>query len=515
MSAPRAPRLLAAATLAVAPIVALLPHAAAHAAATPHRRPPALTRVAASTGAAMATTAGTRSHARGNSHRAACAGAADLVVAAPYATVDGQARAGAVTLYRGTREIGVLAQGSAGIPGSPERGDSFGSAVVSGDFDGDGCGDLAIGVSEEFAGTPVPDGADGNGIVQLLRGSADGLKPAGTLDVTRLGRPRDTDRFGAALASGDLDGDGDDELVVGIPGLSEGGGVGVFGMKGRDLRAKGTLVTQATPWVAQEHIEGDQFGAAVAVGDFDGDGRAEVAIGAPGDTVGPTTSGGGSVTIADVRRRQAGMYTQNSPGVPGEAEKWDSFGAALAAGDFDRDGRDDLAIGTPGEGLDAFQDGPMYGNGAVHVLYGTRRGLTAIGSEFWSRKTKGIRGKSLNTDRLGSALAAGDLNGDGDAELAIGLPGGNRVLVLAGTRTGGLTANHAVILTGRPGHPGDLYGSAVTINDAGLAVGAPGAGRVTLIPATTRKGSYTGLHPRNTTTLTAPKPALFGFSLTS
>ncbi|WP_214408963.1 FG-GAP repeat protein [Sphaerisporangium fuscum] len=482
MRASRASRLLAAATLAAVPSVLTATPASARVA------PPPPARISA-------------------------CDVPGLAVAAPYDTVEGRSRAGTVTLFRGTKKIAVLSQATAGIAGTPERGDSFGSAVVSGDFDGDGCADLAIGASEEFAGPAVPDGADGNGVVQLLYGTANGFRPGGTLDVTHLGRSRDTDRFGAALAAGDLDGDGDDELVVGVPGLEEGGGAGVFGLRRHGVDGKGSLITQATSWVAQDHAEGDQFGAAVAAGDFDGDGRDELAIGAPGDDVG-TTSGGGSVTIADLRARQAGVYTQNSPGVPGAAERWDSFGAALASGDFDRDGRDDLAIGVPGEGLDAFQDGPMYGNGGVHVLYGTTRGLTAIGSEFWSRKTKGIRGRSLNTDRLGAALAAGDLNGDGDAELAIGLPGGGKVIVLAGTRTGGLTVRHNMILKGRHGRPGDLYGSSVAITPAGLVVGAPGAGRVTLVPSSVKKGSYTGLRPSAARTLTGPAKGLFGFAMT-
>jgi hypothetical protein len=443
---------------------------------------------------------------------AAACGAPLLAVAAPYDTVDGQSRAGTVALFDGTRKVAVLSQDSPGVADSPERGDSFGSALATGDFNGDGCADLAIGASEEFAGTPVPDGADGDGIVQLMYGTAHGLKAAASLDVTHLGRSRDTDRFGAALTAGDLDGDGDDELVVGIPGLQGGGGAAVFGLKGRAPSGKGTLITQSTPWVAGDHSDTDQFGTAVAAGDFDGDGRSELAIGAPGDDIG-TAYGAGSVTIADLRARQAGVYTQNSPGVPGAAEKGDSFGTTLAAGDFDHDGRDDLAVGVPGEGLDAFQDGPMYGNGGVHVLYGTGRGLTAIGGEFWSRKTKGIRGESLNTDRLGSSLAAGDLNGDGDAELAIGLPGSGLVLVLAGTRAGGLTAKHHVFLKGRAGHPGDLYGSSVAVTRAGLVVGSPGAGRVTLIPSATRKGSYTGLRPAGARLLAGQAGGLFGFAV--
>ncbi|GAA1260526.1 hypothetical protein GCM10009677_09800 [Sphaerisporangium rubeum] len=435
-----------------------------------------------------------------------------LAVAAPYATVDGATRAGSVTLYRGTKATSTLTQGSGEIGDTPERGDSFGSALVTGDFDGDGCADLAIGASEEFAGTPVPDGADGNGVVHLLRGTPHGLKAAGTLDVTHLKRSRGTDRFGAALAAGDLDGDGDDELIVGVPGLEDGGGVALFGMRGRRPDGTGSLITQRTRWVAQEPGETDQFGAAVAAGDFDGDGDDEIAIGAPGDDVGDKP-GAGSFTIADPRARQAGVYTQNSPGMPGDAEKFDGLGATLAAGDFDGDGHDDLAAGVPGEGLDAYQDGPMYGDGAVHVLYGRGGGLTAAGSEFWSRESKGVAGRNRPTDRLGSALAAGDLNGDGDAELAMGLPGGNAVLVLAGTRTGGLTANHNLTVYGRKGHPGDNYGASVAVTPSGLVVGAPGAGRVVLVPSAVRKGSYTGLRPAGAVTLSGPEGALFGFAV--
>ncbi|MDH2429602.1 FG-GAP-like repeat-containing protein [Sphaerisporangium sp. TRM90804] len=480
MSASRATRLLAAATLVVVPPICALSPAPAQAAAKPSR---------------------------------AC-GAALLAVAAPYATVDGQARAGTVTLYRGTRKAATLSQGAGGLDDTPERGDAFGSALAAGDFDGDGCADLAVGASEEATGAPVPGGADGNGVVHLLRGTARGLEPAGTLDMSRLGRRAGTDRFGAALAAGDLDGDGDDELVVGAPGTREGGGVGVFGMNGRETAGRGTLITRATPWARHRHTPTDQFGAAVAAGDFDGDGRAEVAVGTPGDDVGDR-SGAGSFTVVDPRARRATVFTQNSPGVSGEAEKWDGVGTALAAADFDHDGRADLAVGVPGEGLDSFQDGPMYGDGAVHVLYGTARGLSASGAQFWSGRARGIKLGTRNTDRLGSALAAGDLNGDGDAELAVGLPGRGAALVLPGTRAGGLTSVHHVVVKGRKGRPGDLSGSALAVTPSGLVTGSPGAARVTLTPSHVRKGSYTGLRPDASRVLSGPADALFGFAVTS
>lgn len=414
-----------------------------------------------------------------------------LAVAAPYATVRGQARAGTVTLYAerdGTPvKARVLHQGADGIGDVPERGDAFGSALARGDFDGDGCADLAIGASEEFAGRPVP-GADGHGAVHVLYGTPGGPGHARTLDVTRLGRDRGTDRFGAALAAGDLDGDGDDELVVGAPGVAGGGAVGVFGMRGRPAYGKGTLLTQATGWVGQEPGETDQFGAALAIGDFDGDGRGEIAVGAPGD--GGLRYGSGVVTILDLRRRYAGTYTQESPNVKGDGEKWDAFGAALATGDFDADGRDDLAVGVPGEDLSARQRGMDYGDGAVDVLYGSPRGLTALRGEIWTQNI--LSGTPRYFDRFGTSLAAGDLNGDGDDELVVGVPGEDAVQVIAGTRTGGLTRRHDVLLKGRKGSD---FGASVLVADRRLLVAAPGRGELTLVPGRVRKGSYPGVVP--------------------
>uniref|UniRef100_UPI001963815F FG-GAP and VCBS repeat-containing protein n=1 Tax=Nonomuraea lactucae TaxID=2249762 RepID=UPI001963815F len=124
-------------------------------------------------------------------------GRPDLAVAAPY----DDRRAGSVTVLYGDGRRTRLVQER------PEPGDSFGSALAVGEFDGDGCADLAVGVSEEFAGDRVP-GADGNGAVQLYHGSPHGLRAAGQLTLPAPS----SDRFGAALAAGDLDGDGRDEL---------------------------------------------------------------------------------------------------------------------------------------------------------------------------------------------------------------------------------------------------------------------------------------------------------------
>ncbi|MFE3454538.1 FG-GAP-like repeat-containing protein [Nonomuraea sp. NPDC059194] len=427
-------------------------------------------------------------------------GLPDLAIAAPYESVEGRSRAGAVTIRYGSGRQARLSQATPGVPGDPELGDSFGSALAVGDFDGDGCADLAVGVSEEFFGTPVP-GADGNGAVQLFHGSPRGLVPGRQLSATGRG----SDRYGAALAAGDLDGDDSDELVIGAPAMGAGGAVVVHGFEGRQPYR----ITQRS--LRQRSLVTDQFGAALTTGDFDGDGKDEIAIGAPADTV--RLDGQGSVTVVNPRGRGAVQYTQSSPGVKGGAEKWDAFGGSLAAADFDADGRDDLAIGVPGEGLSANQRAMDYGDGMVHVRYGTGRW------EAWTQRL--LKGSPRYYDRFGAALAAGDFNGDGDAELAVGVPGENAVQVLASARRGGLTRHGDLLIRGR----GRDFGAAMTALPStgryralsaarpvdGLVVAAPGVGVVTFVPGSRRPGPFPGLRPGKARKL-GSGPGLYGYA---
>ncbi|WP_188186777.1 FG-GAP and VCBS repeat-containing protein [Nonomuraea sp. SYSU D8015] len=354
-------------------------------------------------------------------------GRPDLAVAAPYDDV----RAGSVTVMYGNGKKVKLTQGD-----GAERGDSFGSALAVGDFNGDKCADLAVGVSEEFAGERV-SGGDGNGVVQLFDGSVDGLVKGKELAPAKPS----SDRFGASLAAGDLDGDGRDELAVGAPSHRSGGAVTVYWMKG----SKPYQITQKTRWVRQRAGVTDQWGASLATGDFDGDGRDELAVGAPADSV--RLDGQGSVTVIDVRARRARQLTQSSPGIKGASEKWDAFGASLATGDFNGDGKSDLAIGVPGEGITKNQRALDYGDGTVDVLYGSRSGLRTDKTEAWSQNS--LDGKPRYYDRFGASLAAGDFNGDGRDELAIGVPGERAVQVLQGRSSGGLTRVGNLLIKGK------------------------------------------------------------------
>ena len=111
------------------------------------------------------------------------------------------------------------------------------------------------------------------------------------------------------------------------------------------------------------------------------------------------------------------LWDQDSAGVLGTAEMDDSFGAALAAGDFDGDGRVDLAVGVSGESVNGLASA-----GAVNVLYGAASGLTSARNQLWHQDSAGIIGTAEENDQFGDALAAADFNGDGRADLAVGVP---------------------------------------------------------------------------------------------
>lgn len=87
-----------------------------------------------------------------------------------------------------------------------------------------------------------------------------------------------------------------------------------------------------------------------------------------------------------------------------------------AAGDFNGDGFDDLAIGVPAEDL-----GAVTGAGAVSVLLGSATGLTDVGNQLWTQDSAGILDAAETDDQFGDALAVGDFNGDGFADLAVGV----------------------------------------------------------------------------------------------
>jgi hypothetical protein len=112
------------------------------------------------------------------------------------------------------------------------------------------------------------------------------------------------------------------------------------------------------------------------------------------------------------------LWSQNSSSVLGVAESGDAFGSSVAAGDYNGDGYDDLAVGVNGEDLSTSAEA-----GAIHVLYGSSGpGLTSSGNQLWHQDISGIQSVAESDEWFGDALATGDFDGDGYDDLAVGVP---------------------------------------------------------------------------------------------
>jgi hypothetical protein len=240
----------------------------------------------------------------------------------------------------------------------------------------------------------------------------------------------------------------------------------------------------------------------------------------PGETLGGQTYGAGAVVVLaggpDGLAPTPRLWSQDSPGVPDRAEsqqsevayEGDQFGAALAAGDFDGDHRDDLAVGVPGELVKRDLCPEHCHDGAITVLQGSSTGLSGKRSRFWTARGLFHRPAAWALAEFGGTLASADLNGDRLADLAAGAPakGGDvdaariregSVAVLYGTRGRGLTRSSARAFDAhspglaRSNGPWEAFGTALTAAQFGrgrfadLAVGVTdrwsGRGRVHVI----------------------------------
>ncbi|MBR7673381.1 FG-GAP and VCBS repeat-containing protein [Streptomyces daliensis] len=395
------------------------------------------------------------------------------------------------------------------------------------DFNGDGYGDLVVGTPKAEAPGQFTGGA-----VTVTYGSASGVSPARSVTLGQdspsvPGAGESGDEFGESTASGDVDGDGYADLVVGAPGerLADGRGGMVTVLWGgpKGLAYGGTPVTSPRAY--------DQdFGEGVAVADLDGDAGLNIAVvsranawyvpdgfgrednddNAPipaeggwngrdaraQDVVAADVTGSGSAGLvaygweSDYGPDWTGYFTCGAAGLAFDSDliERDGIGTgtrtAAATGDIDGDGIDDLVTGDRFDGA----------GGTVTIRYGAPGGPgTAREPVTIGQDSPGVPGADEPNDWFGASVSVGDVTGDGYADLAVGVERENvdgvtstgAAVLLKGSAKGLATSGNQSFHQATSGVPGvpeeyDYFGSAVHLSDvsgdgrADLAVSARG-----------------------------------------
>jgi hypothetical protein len=396
--------------------------------------------------------------------------------------------------------------------------------VPQADFNGDGIGDIAFSAH----GASV-SGLKGAGQIVAVYGTASGVSSAkrSTISQNTTGVPGTSeagDAFGGELAYADFNGDGYDDLAVASPGEkvgtdTNGGGLAILWGSASGLTGKGISVPDPSP---SSH---DYWGKDLAAGDFDGDGRADLAVGSSTSTIyvykgGFSTAGtpGGRTTIkppiqsgtndfpygpvsltagdvngdgktdliVDGYENQTDYGWNTNYFVPGTASGL-SVSSALALkpgmitgiGDINGDGFGDIVSGA---GWDATDDDgtpvPDASNGGrVNITYGSASG--PAGTSGITQNSGSVPGDSEKGDGFGWELDMGDVNGDGFQDLVVSAPNedidgvANTGLVTvlygsaAGVNVSSGVQSFAQSTAGVPGtdEKGDLFGADVKLDD--------------------------------------------------
>lgn len=385
-------------------------------------------------------------------------GYSDIIVGAPKSNMHGN-MAGNVCLYYGSEE-GILEDPDVGV--GYDRKGRYGHSVSSaGDVNGDGYSDIIIGANKYDTLVPEPE----SGRVWVYHGSSEGiaLLSPNYCDWSQHARQAGAELGHSVACAGDVNGDGFSDVIVGVPyydsDLTDAGSVLVFHGSSKGLASEPS-------WQVEGEVSTAYIGLAVSsAGDVNGDGYSDVLIGSY--KYSPSAAWLGMVSL---------YY--GSPGVPAETADWQYlpddfwwnpisvwFGSSVSnAGDVNGDGYADVIIGAPGYSFNE----DYFGRGKAYIFHGSDQGFSEepdwldFGEDDYS-----YFGASVDI--------AGDVNGDGYDDVVIGAPrdGGGAVFVYHGSASG-LPANEEIKLKGSGGFGGAVSGAGDVNGDgyADIMVGA-------------------------------------------
>lgn len=304
-----------------------------------------------------------------------------------------------------------------------QRGDHLGTAVASGDVNGDGIDDIIMGAPGDnefaygriyviFGGASIPSSRDfSNANPDLIIGN------------NSLGTA-----LGSSVLSTDLNGDGIDDIVIGDPvangpGSSRPNAGNVYVINGgTDLPSSITLGLNGYPDTVIYGINSnDLMGTSLASADVNRDGMGDLLLGAP-EADGPSNgrSNGGEAYLIFGRSSWPDTLDLNSVSADTVffgRDAGDQLGYAVAAGDVNRDGRADVVLGAPEA------NGPNNARGSggeVLVFFGESEMPSVVDAR--DDDIDSIIYGAQRLDKLGTSVSAGDFNGDGVADVAMGAP---------------------------------------------------------------------------------------------
>lgn len=309
------------------------------------------------------------------------------------------------------------------VPGNvvvtdPSPFDLTGFALAGCDFDNDGKGDLVIG---DHLGN---DEGTRSGVVHIVYGgfglSGQVTLPSGGAATTQIRPPQGTTWFGFSLAAGDFTGDGVDDLLIGAPGTQGAGPGQAFLVAGGGFAE--VIDLEVTP--PRSVISGAglmALGWNGAAADFNGDGQVDLVSGAPNFQVAGEFRGlvvvipGGPALPASI---SLGAAPAGTSAIIGDAADGGVANTpqSVAAGDVNGDGRDDLLLGAPFGDTAAGVD-----SGRLYVVFGS---ADPVGLDLSGDPQTGFHqvDSHFPQGQMGYSVTAGDVNGDGFAEMGIGAP---------------------------------------------------------------------------------------------